>query len=128
MSAIDVTAVGAAVSEPMPASRRSLNEAQRVRLTLILILICGAFLCLWRFQTATNNPFYTVAVRSMSESWKAFLFGSLNPGNSITIDKIPGYLWPQALSARVFGFHPWTLTLPEVIEALVTVFVTYRRR
>jgi 4-amino-4-deoxy-L-arabinose transferase-like glycosyltransferase len=110
----------------MPTSRRSLNEAQRVRLTLILILICGAFLYFWQFQTATNNPFYTVAARSMSGSWKAFFFGSFNPGNSITIDKIPGYLWPQALSARVFGFHPWSLTLPEVIEALVTVFVTYR--
>jgi 4-amino-4-deoxy-L-arabinose transferase-like glycosyltransferase len=72
------------------------------------------------------NTFYGSAARSMSESWKAFFFGSFTPANTITIDKIPGYLWPQALSARLFGFHSWALDLPQVVEALVTVAVTYR--
>jgi 4-amino-4-deoxy-L-arabinose transferase-like glycosyltransferase len=62
----------------------------------------------------------------MSESWKAFFFGSLDPGNSITIDKLPGFLWPQALAARLFGFHPWSLTLPQVVEGVACVLVLYR--
>jgi 4-amino-4-deoxy-L-arabinose transferase-like glycosyltransferase len=72
------------------------------------------------------NAFYASAARSMSESWKAFLFGSFSPANAITIDKIPGYLWPQAISARLFGFEPWSVVLPQIIEAFVTVLVTYR--
>ena len=72
------------------------------------------------------NSFYASAARSMSENWKAFLFGSFSPANTITIDKIPGYLWPQAFSVRLLGFHSWSLVLPQIIEALVTVLATYR--
>ena len=126
MSAINATVVKATEYGSKLTLRRSSNEERRVRLALTAILICAGLLYFWRIGAATTNPFYTVAVRSMAESWKAFFYGSFNPGNSITIDKIPGYLWPQALSARVFGFHPWALTLPEVVEALVTVIVTYR--
>ena len=126
MSAINATVVEAAEDGSELTARRSPNEKRRARLVLTAILICAGLVYFWRIGAATTNPFYTVAVRSMAESWKAFFYGSFNPGNSITIDKIPGYLWPQALSARIFGFHPWSLTLPEVIEALVTVIVTYR--
>jgi 4-amino-4-deoxy-L-arabinose transferase-like glycosyltransferase len=70
-------------------------------------------------------PYYSAAARSMSESWPAFLFGSFDPAGSITLDKIPGFLWPQALSARIFGFHPWALALPQVLEGLVAVVALY---
>jgi 4-amino-4-deoxy-L-arabinose transferase-like glycosyltransferase len=126
MSAINATVVQAAEDGSELTARPSPNGKRQTRLVLTAILICAGLLYFWRIGAATTNPFYTVAVRSMAESWKAFFYGSFNPGNSITIDKIPGYLWPQALSARIFGFHPWSLTLPEVIEALVTVLVTYR--
>ena len=126
MSAINATVVKAAGYGSKLTLRQSPNERRWARLALTGILICAGLVYFWRIGAATTNPFYTVAVRSMAESWKAFFYGSYNPGNSITIDKIPGYLWPQALSARIFGFHPWSLTLPEVIEALVTVIVTYR--
>ena len=62
----------------------------------------------------------------MTESWKAFVFGSYDPANTITLDKLPGFLWPQALSARIFGFHPWALTLPQAIEGVLSVLVLYR--
>jgi len=126
MSSINATVVRAVEYGSKLTLRRPSNEGRRARYILPAILVCAGLVYFWRIGAATNNPFYTVAVRSMAESWKAFFFGSFNPGNSITIDKIPGYLWPQALSARVFGFHPWALTLPEVVEAFVTVIVTYR--
>ena len=75
-------------------------------------------------------PYYSAAARSMSESWSAFLFGSFDPAGSITLDKIPGFLWPQALAARIFGFHAWALTLPQVVEgagAVVALFAAVRR-
>ena len=71
-------------------------------------------------------PFYSVAVKSMSVSWKAFFYGAFDPKATITIDKLAGSFLPQALSARIFGFHPWSLALPQVIEGVVSVLVMYR--
>ena len=71
-------------------------------------------------------PFYSVAVKSMSVSWKAFFYGAFDPKATITIDKLAGSFLPQALSARIFGFHPWSLALPQVIEGVVSVLAMYR--
>jgi 4-amino-4-deoxy-L-arabinose transferase-like glycosyltransferase len=93
---------------------------------LLLILVCAGVLYCWGLNGGMYNTFYASAARSMSEGWKAFLFGSFSPANAITIDKIPGYLWPQAISARLLGFQAWSIALPQIIEAFVTVLVTYR--
>ena len=71
-------------------------------------------------------PQYASAVRSMSESWKAFLYGAADLDSTSTMDKLAGSFLPQALSARVFGFHEWSLALPQVVEGVVTVLVAYR--
>jgi 4-amino-4-deoxy-L-arabinose transferase-like glycosyltransferase len=88
-------------------------------------MACAVVLYCWGMGGGEYNSFYASAARSMAESWKAFLFGSFSPANAITIDKIPGYLWPQALSARIFGFSAWSLVLPQIIEGLVTLLVTF---
>jgi 4-amino-4-deoxy-L-arabinose transferase-like glycosyltransferase len=62
----------------------------------------------------------------MSVSWRAFCFGALDPGATITLDKLAGSFIPQALSARLFGYHQWSLTLPQVIEGVVSVLAMYR--
>jgi 4-amino-4-deoxy-L-arabinose transferase-like glycosyltransferase len=90
-----------------------------------IVAVAGA-LYSWHLSEREYQPFYGIAARAMSSSWKAFLFGAVDPSAStITIDKIPGFLWPQALSARVFGFHAWSLVLPQVIEGMLTVAVVY---
>jgi 4-amino-4-deoxy-L-arabinose transferase-like glycosyltransferase len=71
-------------------------------------------------------PFYSTAVKSMSLSWKAFFYGAFDPAATITIDKLAGAFVPQALSARAFGFHAWSLALPQVVEGVVAVLVMYR--
>jgi 4-amino-4-deoxy-L-arabinose transferase-like glycosyltransferase len=95
-------------------------------LMLLGITVMAAVLFAWDIQHSPYHAFYAETARSMTESWKGFLFGSFDPGNSITIDKLPGFLWPQALSARVFGFHPWALTIPQVIEGVLSVLVLHR--
>ena len=40
-----------------------------------------------------------------TQTWKAWLFGSLDSGNAITVDKPPAALWVMGLSARIFGFN-----------------------
>ncbi|GAB2688643.1 ArnT family glycosyltransferase [Kitasatospora kifunensis] len=96
------------------------------RPALLGIAALAGLLYFWGIGQSTYHTFYADAVRSMTESWKAFVFGSYDPANTITLDKLPGFLWPQAVSARIFGFHPWALTLPQAIEGVLSVLVLYR--
>ncbi|MCQ4079535.1 glycosyltransferase family 39 protein [Streptomyces sp. RB6PN25] len=93
---------------------------------LLLVLTLATVLYTWGIGHASIHPFYSAAVRSMSTSWRAFLYGGLDPGGSITVDKIPGALWPQAASVWLFGPHNWAVALPQVIEGLLTVWMLYR--
>jgi 4-amino-4-deoxy-L-arabinose transferase-like glycosyltransferase len=69
------------------------------------------------------NSFYAAAVQAGSQDWEAFLFGSLDSANAITVDKPPAALWLMALSARVFGFSSFSMLLPQVLLAGVTVLL-----
>jgi 4-amino-4-deoxy-L-arabinose transferase-like glycosyltransferase len=93
---------------------------------LLGIAAVGAFLYAWNITRAGLAPFYSVAVKSMSVSWKAFIFGAFDPKATITIDKLSGSFLPQALSARIFGYSAWSLALPQVIEGTIAVLVMYR--
>ena len=75
---------------------------------------------------AVLEGFYGAAARSMSLSWHNFFFGAFDPQGTISVDKIPGSLWPQALLLRVVGFHVWAIVLPQVIEGVLTILVLYR--
>jgi len=72
-----------------------------------------------------GNEFYAAAVQAGTRSWKAFLFGSLDSGNFITVDKPAGFLWVMELSARVFGFNYWSLLIPQALAGVATVGVLY---
>ncbi len=83
---------------------------------------------LYAYQLDRNglgNIYYSAAVKSMSESWSAFFFGSIDTSNFITVDKPPAALWVQALSVRVFGFSSWSLLLPEALAGVAAVGVLY---
>ncbi|RFA17307.1 glycosyl transferase [Subtercola boreus] len=71
------------------------------------------------------NEFYSAAVQAGSTNWEAFLFGSSDAGNSITVDKPPASLWVMALSVRVFGLSSFAILMPEVLMGLVTVALVY---
>ena len=75
---------------------------------------------------ASVESFYGAAARSMSESWHDFIFAAFDPAGTVTVDKLPGALWVQALSLRIFGFHIWALVLPQVVEGVLAVLVLYR--
>ncbi|MEV5593739.1 glycosyltransferase family 39 protein [Streptomyces sp. NPDC052496] len=96
------------------------------RPALLGIAALAAVLYAWNITGSDYAGYYAAAVRSMSESWKAFLFTSFDPASTVTLDKIGGFLWPQALSARLFGFSNWALTLPQCVEGVVCVLVIHR--
>jgi 4-amino-4-deoxy-L-arabinose transferase-like glycosyltransferase len=72
------------------------------------------------------NTFYAAAVKSGTESWKAFLFGSIDPGSFITVDKPPASLWVMELSGRIFGFSSWSMLLPEALAGVASVYLLHR--
>ncbi|MGO0603145.1 ArnT family glycosyltransferase [Brevibacterium linens] len=93
-----------------------------ITLTVLTLGTIAAFL----FNLTANgwaNSFYAAAVQAGSENWEAFLFGSLDSANAITVDKPPASLWLMALSARVFGFSSFSMLLPQVLLAGVSVLL-----
>src|SRR4051812_13388114 len=94
-------------------------------------LLLAAALCLWELTSSGySNTYYAAAARAGSESWKAWFFGSLDPGSFITVDKPPLSLWLMGISARGLGFSSFAILLPQAlctIAAVGALFATVRR-
>jgi 4-amino-4-deoxy-L-arabinose transferase-like glycosyltransferase len=71
------------------------------------------------------DPFYDAAVRSMGTSWHDFLFGALEPGGSVAIDKPAPALWPQVVATKLLGFDTAALILPEALAGAASVGLVY---
>jgi 4-amino-4-deoxy-L-arabinose transferase-like glycosyltransferase len=96
------------------------------RLALAGVLALSAVLNVDKLsQNGYANIFYSAGVRSMLRSWHNFLFVSFDPGGLITVDKPPLALWVQAASAKLFGFSPLSLLLPEAIIGVLSVAALY---
>jgi 4-amino-4-deoxy-L-arabinose transferase-like glycosyltransferase len=93
----------------------------------LLVLLSGtAVLYLWGLgSSGWANSFYSAAVQAGTQDWKALLFGSLDAGNAITVDKPPAALWVMGLSGRLFGFSPFTMLLPEALMGVAAVGLLY---
>ena len=79
-------------------------------------------------QSGWANDYYAAAVQAGTQDWKAWLFGSLDAGNAITVDKPPAALWVMALSGRIFGFSAFTMLLPQALMGVGAVAVLYADR
>ena len=78
-----------------------------------------------------QNPYYAAGVRSMLDSWHNFFYVSFDPSGALSIDKPPLGFWAQVGAAKLLGFHPWVLALPQAIAGTLAVGVLYmlvRRR
>lgn len=79
----------------------------------------------WGAGHATIELYYAGAVRTMSTSWHAFAYGGFDPAGTITLDKLPGSFWVQALVVRAFGPSTWTLVIPQIVAGVLTVIVMF---
>jgi 4-amino-4-deoxy-L-arabinose transferase-like glycosyltransferase len=76
-------------------------------------------------QNGYANIFYSAGVSSMLRSLHNFVFVSFDPGGLVTVDKPPLALWLQAVSAKLFGFSPLSLLLPEALAGVLAVALLY---
>src|SRR3954466_9125237 len=117
---------------PAPSARRSRVAARPARPEPPPPLALGAVLNLWSLGAGgMANDYYSAAVRSMSESWHAFLYGSFDPAGIMAVDKPPLALWVEALSVRVFGFSAWSMLVPQALMGVAAAGLLYdlvRRR
>jgi 4-amino-4-deoxy-L-arabinose transferase-like glycosyltransferase len=93
---------------------------------LLGLLGIAAVLNLWGLSVnGWANDYYSAAVRSMSTSWHNFLYASLDPSGLMTVDKPPLALWVQALSVRVFGYHPLSILVPQALMGIAATALMY---
>jgi len=95
------------------------------------LLVGTAVLYLWGLgSSGWANGYYAAAAQAGTQDWKAWLFGSLDAGNAITVDKPPAAMWVMGLSGRLFGFSEFTMLLPEAlmgVGAVALLYFTVRR-
>ncbi|MGH2849014.1 MAG: ArnT family glycosyltransferase [Solirubrobacteraceae bacterium] len=77
-------------------------------------------------QNGFANIYYSAAVKSMLRSWHNFFFLASGPHALVSVDKPPLGLWLETASAKVFGFTPLSLLIPEGICAVLAVALIYR--
>ena len=108
------------VTEPLPLARWW-REPLWAKSVLAAILAGSALLMTWNLARGGDFAFYEAAARSMSESWRALLFGAFDPAGTVTLDKLAGFAVPQAIAIRLFGMSTSAVALPPVIEGLVKI-------
>ncbi len=88
-------------------------------------MVLAGVLYSWNLSSSGLNSFYSAAVLSGTQSWKAWFFGSLDAGSFLTVDKPPVVLMVMGLSCRVFGYGTWQMMLPLVASALGTIWILH---
>src|SRR4051812_29940081 len=112
--------------------RAAARTLSRARPELVALLVLAALLDLWALsRNGWANEYYSAAVRSMSTSWHAFLYGSFDQAGVMTVDKPPLALWVQVAFVKGFGFHPLSTLVPQALMGVASVALVYdlvRRR
>lgn len=122
-SASGVGSTGVA-AQAAQAARPRIPRGQAV--CVATLLGATAMLYLWQLgASGWANSFYTAAAQAGAHSSQAWLFGSSDGANAITVDKTPGFLWIIGLSVRLFGVNAWAILVPQALEGVAAVGVLY---
>lgn len=121
-------APGPAVPAGGPTAGSGTGRWRRLRRHLPLAALLAGTAALYLVGLSRSgwaNQFYAAAAQSGSRSWTAFLFGSLDQSNFITVDKPPAALWIMDISVKLFGVNSWAILLPQALEGVAAVALLY---
>ena len=91
----------------------------------MLLIATGALYLFGAMHNGMANSYYAAAVQAASQNWTAWLFGSLDAANYVSIDKPPLATMIMGLSARLFGFSSFSMLLPSVLAGVGSVWLLY---
>ena len=107
------------------ASPRSL-AISREAVGVAFLLGGTALLYLWNLAASGwANAYYSAAAMAGAQDWQAWLFGSFDAGNALTVDKTPASLWVMGLSVRLFGLSSWSVLVPQALMGVAAVGLLY---
>lgn len=90
------------------------------------LLLMGSMLYLWNITiNGMANSYYAAAAQAASVNWTAWLFGSLDAANFMSVDKPPVSTMIMGLFGRAFGFSSWSILLPHALAGVTTVALVY---
>lgn len=90
------------------------------------LLLMASMLYLWNITiNGMANSYYAAAAQAASVNWTAWLFGSLDAANFISVDKPPISMMIMGLFGRVFGFSSWSMLVPHALAGVATVVLVY---
>ncbi|WP_461120735.1 ArnT family glycosyltransferase [Saccharothrix stipae] len=116
----------ATLTAPAPTSAAPPPGRNWTTPALVVLLAGTAVLYLWNITASGwGNGYYAAATQAGAQSWTAWLFGGLDAGGVITVDKPPAALWVSGVFARVFGFSSWTVLAPQAVEGVLAVWLLY---
>ena len=91
----------------------------------VLLVLTGALYLFGALHNGMANSYYAAAVQAASQDWTAWLFGSLDAANYVSVDKPPLATMLMGLSARLFGFSSFSMLLPSVLAGVSLVWLVY---
>ena len=89
------------------------------------ILLISVFMDFFQLGQNGFATYYPPTVRSMMDNWHNFFFASYDPGGFVTVDKPPLGFWLQVVSAKIFGFNPVSVLIPQALAGVLAVLVLY---
>ena len=102
------------------------KRTKRDWIALGVLMACSCFVFLWNLDASGYaNEFYSAAAQAGSQDWWAFLWGSSDAGNSITVDKPPASIWAMALSVRLLGLSSFAILLPQALMGIACTYLLY---
>src|SRR6266496_1448289 len=93
---------------------------------LVSVMLISVFMNFYQLgQNGFANLYYASAIRSMLDNWHNFFFVAFDPGGFVSVDKPPLGFWLQAASAKIFGFTPFSIFLPQALAGVLSVLLLY---
>ncbi|WP_394686335.1 ArnT family glycosyltransferase [uncultured Microbacterium sp.] len=119
-----MTAASPPVPTPTLPVTASLRPPRGWTVGLVAIGFGALVLTGWQVWAGAPSDYYGSIALSMSRSWSNFFFGAVDPGGTVTLDKIPGSFWIPALFVRAFGYSAWAVILPNALAAVAAALIT----
>ena len=99
------------------------NERTQWRFSLMGLSLGAALIYLLDLAKGQRSEYYAAIATAMSKNFSNLFFGTLDPGGSVTLDKIPGSYWIPAIFVKIFGFSTWAVNAPNAFATVGTVIV-----